>query len=86
MGGNLTRQGKMLLSVLLVSVWLGGCSTNPATGKRQLVFISRQQEIAMGEEAAPEFEKEFGGSVQDDLLQSYVQMVGQKFAAVSDRE
>ncbi len=40
----------------------------------------------MGEEAAPEFEKEFGGRVQDEQLQSYVLAVGGKVAGVSDRE
>ncbi len=62
-----------------------GCSTNPATGERELILIPRDQEIAMGVQAAPEFEKEFGGKVDDQRLQDYVSSVGQKVAAVSDR-
>jgi len=62
-----------------------GCSTNPATGRRELILISRQQEIAMGRQAAPQFEQQFGGRVQNELLQSYVTMVGRRVAGQSDR-
>jgi len=50
------------------------------------MLISREQEIAMGEEAAPEFEKEFGGRVQDAALLQYVSDVGMAVAAKCDRE
>ena len=50
------------------------------------MLISTEQEIAMGEEAAPEFEKEFGGRVQDEALQQYVSDVGMAVAAKCDRE
>ena len=72
----------LLTGCLLV----GGCSVNPATGKKQLILISQGQEIAMGQEAAPQFEKESGGKVPSERLQAYVQMVGGKIAAVSDRK
>ena len=39
----------------------------------------------MGDEAAPKFEKEFGGSVPNAQLQAYVNGVGQAVAGVSDR-
>ncbi len=74
-----------LLASLLGASALAGCATNPVTGKRELVLISREQEIAMGEEAAPEFEKEFGGKVEHADLQAYVSGVGRRMAEVSDR-
>ena len=40
----------------------------------------------MGDEAAPEFAKEFEGPVASEKLQAYVKAVGAKVAAVSDRE
>jgi len=64
----------------------GGCSTNPVTGRRELILVPRDQEIAMGDEAAPQFAKEFDGPVANSTLQTYVQAVGAKVAAVSDRE
>jgi predicted Zn-dependent protease len=50
------------------------------------MLISPEQEIAMGEQAAPEFEKEFGGRVEDAALQQYVSDVGMSVAAKCDRE
>jgi len=74
------------LAVLLMSMIAGGCQTNPVTGERELIIISRAQEIALGEEAAPKFEEEFGGRVPNEELQEYIRMVGAKLAASSDRE
>jgi len=62
-----------------------GCSTNPVTGKREVILIPLSQEVALGQEAAPKFEEEFGGRVPDDALQAYVRSVGNRVAAVSDR-
>jgi len=75
----------VLLVIFLTLISAAGCQTDP-TGKRVLVLISRDQEISLGEEAAPEFEKEFGGRVPNEQLQSYVSMIGGKVAAVSDRD
>ncbi len=65
---------------------LSGCTTSPATGDTVPKFISDEQEISIGEEAAPQFAKEFGGEVDDPVLRSYVSRVGGQVAAVSDRE
>ncbi|MBE3068844.1 MAG: M48 family metalloprotease [Planctomycetes bacterium] len=76
----------LLLACALIALpALAGCSTNPVTGRRELVLISGEQEVAMGLEAAPKFEEEFGGRVPNAQLQQYVQAVGQRVAAVSDR-
>ena len=62
-----------------------GCTTNPVTGKPQVALINRDQEIAMGREAAPQFEKEFEGLVADKVLQDYVASVGAKLGRASVR-
>jgi len=76
---------KLIAAVLACGTALAGCSTSAVTGKRQLILISEQQEIALGAEAAAEFEQKFGGPVPDAVLQNYVREVGRKIAAVSDR-
>jgi len=81
-----TKTIKIAGALLCLVVFAAGCSTNPVTGKRELVLISRDQEIQMGTEAAPEFEKEFGGKVQNQKLQDYVQMIGRKIAQYSHRD
>lgn len=81
-----TRGRMLLLACALAALpALVGCSTNPVTGRRELVLISSEQEISMGQEAAPKFEEEFGGRVPNAQLQQYVQAVGQRVAAASDR-
>jgi len=62
-----------------------GCATNPITGKRELSLISEEDEIRIGTEAAPQFEKEFGGAVPDESLQNYVKRIGASVAEVSHR-
>jgi beta-barrel assembly-enhancing protease len=71
--------------VMAVGFFATGCATNPATQKKELSLISRDQEIALGNQAAPDFEKQFGGKVPNEALQQYVRGVGAKVAAVSDR-
>ena len=77
---------RSLISLLLLSSVLAGCSINPVTGKREFIMISREEEIAMGEQASPELEEQFGGRVDNQRLQDYVQAVGRKVSSVSDRE
>jgi len=55
-------------------------------GDKAPIFISTNEEIKMGEQAAPQFEEEFEGRVASEELQNYMQMVGQKMAAASGRD
>jgi len=71
--------------VLLVMVTLAplatGCAKNPITGQRNLMFLSPQQEVALGLEAGPQFSEEFGGPYADPVIQEYVKRIGAKVAA-----
>jgi predicted Zn-dependent protease len=69
--------------VALASV--AGCAMNPYTGKTELSLISREQEIDLGRQAAPQFEAEFAGRVADPRVQGYVRGVGLRVSALSDR-
>ncbi len=75
----------LLIGLAFALVLPAGCSDNPVTGERELALISREQEIQMGEEASPEFRKEFGGAVDNARVQQYVDRVGQSVARVSHR-
>lgn len=60
------------------------CATNPATGDRELSLIGEGQEIAMGRQADQDVQATIG--VYDDPeLQRYVETVGQRLAALSER-
>ena len=65
--------------LLLVS-----CAINPATGERQLSFMSEGQEIQMGREADPDIVASMG-LYPDESLQLYVQRLGASLAASSER-
>jgi beta-barrel assembly-enhancing protease len=62
-----------------------GCSVNPATGKNEIMIFSDSQEINFGSEADPDIVWQFGGLYDDAQLSAYVNNVGQKVAASSDR-
>jgi len=71
-------------AALLLACLGTGCATNPVTGNKDLVLMSEQDEIAMGEQVnAQVMQKERTyGNVE---LQQYVQYVGSKIAARSHR-
>lgn len=70
---------------MALCVPLTGCTTNEATGKRIFTLgMSREQEIQIGMQAAPEFTAEFGGAVPVPELQSYVGEIGRKMAAETE--
>lgn len=71
------------LPVVLL-LWLAACAINPATGKRQLSFMSEGQEIQMGQAADPEIVASMG-LYPDPSLQTYVQELGESLAASSER-
>lgn len=71
----------LIIATLLL---FNSCATNPVTGKRDISFISEEQEIAMGKEADPQIVAQFG-LYQDPELQQFIQRTGQKMAAISHR-
>ncbi len=75
------RRPAALAAVLLCAV---ACSTNPATGKRQLALISEQQEIEMGRQADRDVVQSMG-LYDDPEVQAYVARVGGELAARSER-
>lgn len=79
---RLPRAGALACAVSLLLA--AGCATNPATGKRQISFVSESKELAMGREADPAVLAEYG-LYGDSTVQNYVDSVGQKLARVSER-
>ena len=68
-----------LIAMLLCMLVTQGCATNPVTGSPDLVLMSEQQEIALGQQANQQVHEQY--PTYDDLeLQNYVQYVGRKVA------
>ncbi len=66
---------------------LASCSTNPVTGKNELMLVGEGTELSIGQKNyAPMRQAEGGDYAMDPALTAYVQRVGGRLAAVSDRE
>jgi len=63
---------------------VAACSVNPVTGRRELSFVSESQEIQMGREYDQQVVAEMG-LYQDEAMQRYVQELGARLAAGSER-
>ncbi len=63
---------------------LSSCAVNPATGARQLTLMTEGQEIQMGQDADPGIVASMG-LYPDESLQAYVQDLGSRLAARSER-
>ena len=75
------------ISWILLLALLTACSVNPVTGKNELVLVSEGQELQMGLQAyAPSQQSQGGVYDVDPELTRYVQGVGNRLAAVSDRQ
>ncbi len=76
-----------LILIASLSLLVSACGTNPVTKKKEFQFVSESQEISIGKQNyAPARQAQGGDYVIDPELTAYVQSVGDKLAAVSDRK
>lgn len=78
---------KLLLLFLCLACFLpAGCAINPVTGQRELALVGQEQEIAIGtKQYEPGRQMQGGDYLAAPAVSAYVNTVGQKLAAVSDR-
>lgn len=80
------NKAKHLLVVLACSVALGlqSCSRNPVTGKKEIILMSEEQEIALGAQSHPSIVATMG--IYDDAkLNTFINEKGKAMAAISHR-
>jgi predicted Zn-dependent protease len=78
---------KRVVYVFVLGLFFFGCATvyNPATGKKEFIAISTQEEIAMGKDFHSRLTKEY--TLSKDLQKAVrLNKVGLRLAAVSDRK
>jgi predicted Zn-dependent protease len=68
----------------LVAVQTAACATNPVTGKRQISFMSEEQEIQTGRELDAEVRQQMG-VYRDEQLEKYVEDIAMRLARQSQR-
>ncbi len=81
---SLSRRSFLTCCVVATLAAQSGCARNPVTGALQLALISEAQEVQMGQQAAQEVRATMG-LVDDAGLQAYVDGIGQRLAANSER-
>ena len=75
------------LPALVLGSALAACSTNPVTGEKELMLVGEGTELSIGQQQyAPMRQAEGGDYTIDPALTAYVQRVGNRLAAVSDRK
>jgi MAF protein len=76
-----------LLCLLLSLAFICGCATeyNVATGREDLILIDTQKEINIGRSASDQIERQFK-LVQDPIIVSRVNQLGEKIVSVCDRK
>jgi predicted Zn-dependent protease len=60
------------------------CARNPVTGKKELSLVSKEQEIEIGKQGAQQIERSIG-RYPDPKVQAYVEAIGKRMAAKSER-
>lgn len=66
------------VSMLVGTLPLSGCSTNPTTGRTQLDLVGDSAATKLGIESAPQLVQEFGGEVPNTDLRNYITEVGMR--------
>jgi beta-barrel assembly-enhancing protease len=70
----------------LVALLVTACGTNPVTKKKEFQFVSQAQEINIGQQNySPARQSQGGDYTLDPELTQYLQSIGTRLAAVSDR-
>jgi len=83
-GGGITLIIALVIALFSVFRYYSSSQVNTVTGQKQHVGISAQQEIALGLQAKPEMEQQYGGEAQDPQGQQLVDRVGQQIVKNSD--
>ncbi len=82
-----SRGGRFLVALVLAAFaiisYMGSRVYNPITGEDQYINITPEQEIAIGLQAVPEMEQQFGGPEPDQQAQALIDAVGQRLVANS---
>jgi len=76
-----------LAAIVTPLLFITACASNPVTGKKELRLVGEGTEIKMGlQQYSPSRQSQGGDYVVEPELTRYVQSVGNRLAAVSDRK
>lgn len=86
-GGGLSK-GRILIALVIAAFsilsYCGSKAYNPFTDEEQYVAMSKEQEIALGLQAAPEMAQQYGGADPDQSAQALLDEIGQRIVEAND--
>ncbi len=85
-GGSVTLKILVALVIVIFSVvkYFASSDVNEITGEKQYISLSKEDEIALGINSAPQMAQEFGGLSTNKEMQNLVQKVGNRLVQNSD--
>ncbi|MDK7674715.1 M48 family metalloprotease [Weeksella virosa] len=85
-GGSVTLKILVALAIVIFSVikYFASSDVNEITGEKQYISLSKEDEIALGINFAPQMAKEFGGLSTNKEMQNLVQQVGNRLVKNTD--
>lgn len=87
-GRGCLSNGRIIIALVVAAFsvvsYLGSQAYNPVTGEDQYVALSREQEIALGLQAAPEMTSQYGGLDPDEQAQALIDEVCERILQSSD--
>ncbi|WP_395093294.1 M48 family metalloprotease [Vaginella massiliensis] len=85
-GGSASLKILVAIGIVLFSIikYYSSSEVNEITGEKQYISLTKDQEIALGLNSAPQMAREFGGLSQNAQAQQLVKTVGEKIVHASD--
>ena len=84
--GTISPKSIAVLLALFLLALMPGCTTNPATGDQSFTaLLPADEEAALGAREHPKILAQFGGEYDDPEIAAYVDDIGQRLAALSER-
>ncbi len=78
------QQPFLHFSLALLFLMISACAVNPVTGKKELMFMSEEKEIAIGKQNDPSIVAMYG-KYENERLQKFIDEKGQQMAKISHR-
>jgi predicted Zn-dependent protease len=85
-GGSSSLKLLLAAGIVIFSLvkYFSSSEVNEVTGEKQYISLTKDQEIALGLNSAPQMAQEFGGLSQNAQAQQLVKQVGEKIVKSSD--
>lgn len=71
------------MAIFAIISYMSSQSTNEVTGENQHISLSKEQEIVLGYQSAPQMEAEFGGEYPDNQVQARIDEIGERLVSQS---